>query len=194
VIADPARGQLRWEVKPLGSTMIYGVNNTSLFGPELVGTAVAAMLGGIKRSGPILYDIGLTARTFVMQRGSWTSPTSSFSGTGWYGYVTWPLAGWGSAYDPRQFGVYGGGELQVMFAIQTRESAMMMPAVDFLGAAVAEGGIEFDVGSLRPGPTPFPISYTSWSAPRWAFRLGYIHWWTSGGDSNGYSTSLRLAW
>ena len=55
-------------------------------------------------------------------------------------------------------------------------------------------GIEFDVGTLRPGPTPFPISYTTWSAPRWAFRLGYVHWWTSGGDSNGFAYSLRLAW
>jgi hypothetical protein len=172
VIADPARGQLRWEVKPLAGTMIYGVENSTLFGPELTGSAVAAMFGGIRRSGPLLFNLGITARTFVMQRGSWTSPTSSFTGTGWYGYVTLPLAGWGGSHDPRQFGVYGGGELQVMYAIQTRESAAKMSAGDFLGAAVAEGGVEVDVGTLRPGPSPFPISYTTWSAPRWAFRLG----------------------
>src|SRR4029079_3196379 len=37
VIADPARGQLRWEVKPRAITLFYGLQNTSLFGPGLDG-------------------------------------------------------------------------------------------------------------------------------------------------------------
>jgi hypothetical protein len=194
VIADPARGQLRWEVTPNPGTLVYGVHNTSLFGPELDGIGAGAQFGGIKRWGPILLSLGVMSQTFVEQHGSLVSPTSAFSGTGWFGYVTYPVAGWGSWQDPRQFGFYAGGQLQVLMAIQSRESAAMMPQVDFHGAAAAEGGIEFDIGTLRPYSSPFPISFSGWAAPRWAVRAGYVHWWTGGGDSNGYATSLLLAW
>ena len=40
VIADPARGQLRWEVTPLAGTMIYGIQNTALAGPALDGIGI----------------------------------------------------------------------------------------------------------------------------------------------------------
>lgn len=194
VIADPARGQLRWEVKQNTGTLIYGVHNTALFGPELDGMGMAAMLGGIKRYGRLLSSFGVTSRIFIEQEGSLTSPTSSFAGTGVFGSVTMPLAGWGAWQDPRQFGVYAGGELQVLTPIQTRASAKNMQGAEFHGAAAAEGGLEFDIGAVRPAATPFPLSYATLSAPRWALRVGYVHWWTGGGDSNGYVTSLVLAW
>lgn len=194
VIADPARGTLRWEVKPQARTLVYGLQNTSLFGPELDGIGVAAELGSVTRSGPVLWDVGLTSRLFVVQHGSLTSPTSSFSGSGVAGHVTWPIAGWGSWQQPRQFGLFAGGEAQVLMAVQSRESAAMMPKAVLHGGLAAEGGIEFDIGDRHPHASPFPITFTTLSVPRWSFRLGYTHWWTGGGDSNGYVTSFRLAW
>ena len=69
VIADPARGQLRWEVKPFAGTMIYGIQNTALLGPALDGVGTAVLIGGVSRAGPILWDFALTSRTFVQQGG-----------------------------------------------------------------------------------------------------------------------------
>lgn len=194
VIADPARGQLRWEVQPKASTLFYGVNNTMLYGPELDGIGTAATLGLLQRSGRFLWDAGLTSRIFVETEGSLTSPTSAFSGSGLFGHVMLPLTGWGSGQDPRQFGLYAGGELQVLTAIETRASAAKKPKPQLHGAASAEGGIELAIGTQRPYASPFPISFTGLSAPRWAVRAGYVHWWTGGGDSNGYVTSLLIAW
>ena len=45
VIADPARGQLRWEVTPFAGTMIYGIQNTALIGPALDGMGMSALIG-----------------------------------------------------------------------------------------------------------------------------------------------------
>ena len=68
-----------------------------------------------------------------------------------------------------------------------------MPQPEAHGALIGEGGIEFDIGTLRPAATPFPISFAGLSAPRWSLRFGYSYWRAGGGDSHGYVTSLRLA-
>jgi hypothetical protein len=194
VIADPARGQLRWEVQPIARTLFYGVNNTSLYGPELDGLGMGATLGLLQRSGRFLWDAGVTSRFFIETEGSLISPTSTFSATGLFGHVMMPLLDWGSWQDPRQFGLYAGGELQLLTAIESRASAAMKPQPVLHGAASAEGGIELAIGTQRPYASPFPISFSGWAAPRWAVRAGYVHWWTGGGDSNGYVTSLLLSW
>jgi hypothetical protein len=194
VIADPARGQLRWEVQQKARTLFYGVNNTSLYGPELDGIGMGGALGLMQRSGRFLWETGLTSRIFVETEGSLVSPTSTFSGTGVFGHLMLPLGGWGTWQDPRQFGLYAGGELQVLTAIESRASAAKMPKAQLHGAASAEGGVEFAIGAQRPYASPFPISFSGWAAPRWAIRVGYVHWWTGGGDSNGYVTSLILSW
>jgi hypothetical protein len=194
VIADPARGQVRWEVAPLAGTMIYGIQNTALMGPALDGMGISALIGNVSRAGPILWDFALTSRTFVLQEGGLISPTSTFSGLGVSAHVTLPLAGWGAWQDPRQFGIYAGGEAQVLVPVQrTRQPGDPMPQADLYGALIGEGGIEFDIGSLRPAATPFPISFAGLSAPRWSLRFGYTYWRAGGGDSHGYVSSLRLA-
>jgi len=194
VIADPARGQLRWEVTPLAGTMIYGIQNTALAGPALDGMGISALIGNISRAGPILWDFALTSRTFVLQEGGLMSPTSTFSGVGVSAHVTLPLGGWGAWQDPRQFGIYAGGEAQLLVPIQrTQQPGEPLPQPEAHGALIGEGGIEFDIGTLRPAATPFPISFAGRSAPRWSLRFGYGYWRAGGGDSHGYVTSLRLA-
>jgi hypothetical protein len=194
VIADPARGQLRWEVTPFAGTMIYGIQNTALMGPALDGIGMSALIGGVSRAGPILWDFALTSRTFVEQEGGLMSPTSSFSGLGVSAHVTLPLAGWGAWQDPRQFGIYAGGEAQILVPVQRKpQPGDPMPQADWHGALIGEGGIEFDIGTLRPAATPFPISFAGLAAPRWSLRFGYTYWRAGGGDSHGYVSSLRLA-
>ncbi len=194
VIADPARGQLRWEVKPVASTMIYGIQNTALFGPALDGMGMSALIGGVSRAGPILWDFAVTSRMFVEQEGGLMSPTSTFSGLGGSAHVTLPLAGWGAWQDPRQVGIYAGGEAQILTPVQRKQQpGEPIPQPVWHGALIGEGGIEFDIGTLRPGTTPFPISFAGPSAPRWSLRFGYTYWRAGGGDSHGYVSSLRLA-
>jgi hypothetical protein len=194
VIADPARGQLRWEVKPFASTMIYGIQNTALLGPTLDGVGTEVLIGGVSRAGPILWDFALTSRTLVQQGGPLMSPTSTFSGLGWSAHVTLPLAGWGAWQNPRQVGIFAGGEAQVFVPVQrTREAGEPAPQVALHGGLIGEAGIEFDIGTLRPAATPFPISFAGLSAPRWSLRMGYSYWRAAGGDSHGYVSSLRLA-
>ena len=194
VIADPARGQLRWEVAPFAGTMIYGIQNTALLGPALDGIGMSALIGDVSRAGPILWDFALTSRTFVQQEGALTSPTSTFSGLGVSAHVTLPLATWGAWQDPRQFGIYAGGEAQILTPVQRKQQpGEPMPQAEVHGGLIGEGGIEFDIGALRPAATPFPISFAGLSAPRWSLRFGYTYWRAGGGDSHGYVSSLRLA-
>jgi hypothetical protein len=195
VIADPAHGQLRWQVNPAASSIMYGIQNTALFASGLSVTSMAANLGLVMRAGPILWDVGLTSRLLVQQRGGLNSPTSSFTGSGVTAHVTLPFAGWGAWQDPRLFGIYAGGEAQLLMAIQPApRSGEDPPQPIVYGSLAAEGGVEFAIGALRPAPSPFPISYTGSPLPRWMFRLGYTHVFVGGLNSGGYTTTLRLAW
>jgi hypothetical protein len=195
VIADPARGQLRWEVKPARSGIMYGVQNTSLFASGLSATSIAGNLGFVMSAGPILWDVGLTSRLMVQQRGRLNSPTSSFTGSGVAAHVTLPLTGWGAWQDPRRFGIYAGGEAQFLMAIQPPpQSGEDPPQPIVYGSLAADGGVEFDIGALRPALSPFPISYTGAPLPRWTFRVGYTHMFAGGLNSGGYTTTFRLAW
>jgi hypothetical protein len=195
VIADPARGQLRWEVNAAASGLTYGLQNISLLAPGLTAMAMSGQVARVARAGPILWDVGITARTLVQLEGRLVSKTSSFSGIGATAHVTWPLAKWGAWQDPRWFGLYAGGEAQVLTALEPPPEAgepMRQPKI--YGVLAAEGGVEFDIGALHPAATPFPISFTGPALPRWSFRVGYTHWFVDGLNSGGYSTLLRLAW
>jgi hypothetical protein len=195
VIADPANGRLRWAGAPKRSGFMYGIQNTALLASGLSVTAIGANIGQVSRAGPILWDVGLTSRVLVQQQGRLESPTSSFMGIGVNAHVTLPLTTWGAWQDPRQFGIYAGGEAQYLIAIQPPpRGSQMPPPPNTYGALAAEGGIEFDIGALRRTPSPFPISYTGPALPRWSVRLGYTHVFVGGLNSGGYTTSFRLAW
>jgi len=195
VIADPANGRLRWEMNPPKMGLMYGVTNTSLLASGLNLTAIGGSIGEVSRAGPILWDAGLTSRLLVQQRGGLSSPTSSFMGTGVTAHVTWPFTGWGAWQDPRQVGLYAGGEAQLLIAIQPPpEKGQMAQQPSTYGTLAAEAGVEFDIGAQRPAMTPFPISWTGPSLPRWTFRVGYTHWFAGGLNSGGYTTAIRFAW
>ena len=138
---------------------MYGLQNTTLLASGLSATGMAATISLVGRAGPILWDAGLTTRLMVQSRGRLDSPTSSFSGTGVAAHVTWPFLGWGAWQDPRQFGIYAGGEAQLLQAISPPpQSGEMVPTPIVYGTLAAEGGVEVDVGALRPALSPFPIS------------------------------------
>ncbi|HMF44492.1 MAG TPA: hypothetical protein VKQ32_27650 [Polyangia bacterium] len=195
VIADPARGQLRWEMKPPTTGLVYGIQNTSLFAPGLTASAMAGNLAYVGRAGAILWDGGLTSRFLVEPKGNLNSPTSTFMGSGVSGHVAWPFWGWGAWQDPRRVSLFGGGEAQVLIAVMHPPPAGQMPPKPIAyGALSAEAGLELDIGALRPAPSPFPISWSGPSLPRWSLRAGYTHWFAGGLNSGGYMFSLRLAW
>ena len=195
VIADPARGTLRWEMKPPASGLVYGFQNTALFAPGLTATGMAGSLGFVGRAGPIWWDAGLTSRILVEPQGRLDSPTSTFTGSGVNAHAAWLFTGWGAWQDPRRVGLFGGGEAQALLAIMHPTPAGEMPPKPILyGALSVEAGLELDIGALRPAASPFPISWDGPALPRWSIRVGYTHWFTHGLNSGGYMTSLRLAW
>ena len=76
-IADPARGQLRWQVKPPATGWVYGVENTTLLESTPMASAIGATIASVRRAGPILWDVGLTTGVLVEPHGALTSPTSA---------------------------------------------------------------------------------------------------------------------
>jgi hypothetical protein len=192
VIADPARGQLRWETKAPSLGMTFGLQNTALYAPGFSASAMAAQLAFVSRAGPIGYDLGLSARALIESKGRLASETSGFSGLGVTVHLMAPVVGWGSWQNPRQLQVYGGGEAQAL--TEVRHDAFSMTPARVYGALSVEGGLELDFGALAPAASPFPISFSGRALPRWAVRVGYTHWFVGGLNSGGYTTTFRLAW
>ncbi len=106
-----------------------------------------------------------------------------------------PVFTWGSPQDPRQLGVYGGPTAMLLAEIAKPppEGEKMKPPHVY-GAYIAEAGLELAVGALRFAATPFPLTPGRAPLPRWAIRLGYVHWWVDKGGTDGYTSSLRLTW
>jgi len=195
VIADPANGRLRWEIAPKRTGYMYGVQNTALLASGLSAQGIGGTVSLVGRAGPILWDVGLNSRLLVQSQGGLDSPTSSFTGSGINAHVFLPLTTWGSWQDPRQFGLYAGGEAQFLVAIQPPPRSGEMPEVpNTYGTLAVEGGLELSIGSRHHPPSPFPISYTGPALPRWSLRLGYTHMFVGGLNSGGYTTTFRLAW
>jgi hypothetical protein len=198
VIADPARGDLRWETAPARTNAAYAVRNTSVFAPAFTASAIAAEISLVTRIGPIMYDLGLTSGLILQSKGRALSETDGFTSTGGNAHLTLPFVTWGNWQDPRQFGVYGGGGLQLLVEVPgSNHDAKVAPRT--YGVVSLEGGLELDVGAHSPPTaTPFPISYSRALLPRWSIRVGYTHWFLGGDDvdlnSGGYTTSFRLAW
>jgi hypothetical protein len=198
VIADPARGDLRWEAAPARTNAAYGVRNTSVFAPGFTASVIAAEISLVTRAGPIMYDLGLTSGLVLQSKGRALSETFGFTSTGGNAHLTLPFATWGNWQDPRQFGVYGGGGVQLLIEVPgANHDSKVAPRA--YSVVSLEGGVELDVGAHAP-PTasPFPISYSRALLPRWTIRVGYTHWFLAGNDvdlnSGGYTTSFRLAW
>jgi hypothetical protein len=192
VLADPARGRLRWDLSPPASVWIVGLENVALFGAHLRATGLATVIArrvGLPRR--FLLDVGLLSALLVESQGTLRSSTSSFMGLGPNVLLSAPLVTWGPPESPRRLGVFAGGSALLLPEIAHQP---VDPTVrpSFYGALVAEGGLAIDVGALRLAPTPFPLSADSPALPRWSIRIGYTHWWVDHGGTDGYLTSFRF--
>jgi hypothetical protein len=194
VIADPARGNVRWNLAPRSSVWTIGLDNASLFGNHLQAMVVGTEFGRLSQVGRLFWEAGLTSAVLIETHGDLTSSTSSFAGIGVNALAGTPLVEWGTPQAPRRIDVYGGGAALFLTEIQHQPVADKTVPPNFYGAFTADAGLELAVGALRPAPTPFPLAAPGRSLPRWSVRAGYTHWWVGHGNADGYTTSLRLAW
>jgi hypothetical protein len=194
VLADPARGKLRWTLEPPSGGWTVGFLNTSLYSDHLHASVVSTQVGRLMRAWRLLWELGLSSSVLVQTHGALTSSTSSFAATGLAARVSAPLTLWGTAREPRQIGFYAGGTAQVLLETQVPQPPDNPSVPSIYGVLTAEVGLELDIGAVHLAGTPFPLSQVGRALPRWSARLGYTHWWVAGSGSDGYVTGLRLAW
>jgi hypothetical protein len=199
VLADPARGDLRWSLRPIHSTWTFGVQGASLYGSYVQAMAYSERVSRLATAGRFLWDAGLVSTTLVQVKGVLRSQSSSFMGIGVDAHLTYPLWRWGDPASPIRLGPYFGGQIQTLIAIQptpqqTSTSPPPAPPPAY-GQGGPELGLEFDIGALRNAATPFPLRAVGDNPlPRWMFRLGYTHTWIGHGTADGYVSSVRFAW
>jgi len=195
VLADPARGDLRWEVPPTRGSWFLGVRSGSLYGSYAQATTISTQISRFSRAGRFLWDVGYISSVVVQVKGELRSSSSSFTGTGFDAHLTLPLLSWGDPLQPIRLGPYLGGQLQALIALQPTPDKAAPQAPPVYGDGDLEVGVELDVGALRNAATPFPLSAAGRNPlPRWFLRAGYIHDWIGHGTANGYATNVRLSW
>lgn len=191
-LADPALGGLRWEVKPVASVWMLGLQNHAFFGGHLEGSATALAITRRATAGRFHWDFGFASRLLVQVDGRLESQTSAFSGLGVNAHLAYPVWFGGSPASPRQLAVVGGGELGVLIAVQRELRTGETPPS--YGVIAGELGLELGFGALRRAPTPFPFSPRGRPLPRFVTRAAYTHWRIGDGGTNGYTVGFRLAW
>ena len=195
VLADPARGALRWEVPLTRSAWYLGIQDSSLYGSYVQASAISTRISRLASTGRLLWDVGLFSTLLVQVKGELRSTSSSFMGTGLEAHLTLPLFSWGDPVQPIRLGPYLGGQIQTLIAVQPTPTQTPPPPTPVYGEGDPEVGLELDIGALRNAATPFPLSPSgSNPLPRWIVRVGYVHSWIGHGTSDGYVTSVRVAW
>jgi hypothetical protein len=195
VLADPGRGDLRWEVPPTRSAWYLGVRSGSLYGSYVQATSISTQITRLSRAGRFLWDVGYVSSVLVQVKGALRSTSSSFTGTGLDAHLTLPLFSGGDPLQPIRLGPYLGGQIQALIAMQATPTKAAPQAPPVYGDGVLEAGLELDVGALRNAATPFPLSATGRNPlPRWLIRVGYAHDWIGHGTADGYLSSVRLNW
>jgi len=195
VLADPARGFLRWNVAPKRSAWMIGFQNDSFSGSYLKGSTTSMRISRIARAGPFLWDVGISETVLVQTQGALRSPTSSFSNIGLEAHLTLPVWKWGEPLNPRRIGFYTGIETQFLTAIMPPPPPNTVVTPIVYGAFDPEVGLELDIGALRTAATPFPLANAGRNPiPRWLIRYGYTHSWIGHGTAEGFVSSVRLVW
>jgi hypothetical protein len=195
VLADPARGDLRWEVPPTRSAWYLGVRSGSLYGGYVQATSISTQITRLSRAERFFWDVGYVSSVLVQVKGALRSSSSSFTGTGLDAHLTLPLLAWGDPRQPVRLGPYLGGQFQGLIAMQATPTKATPQAPPVYGDGILEVGFELDVGALRNAVTPFPLSATGRNPlPRWLLRVGYAHDWIGHGTADGYLTGVRLTW
>ncbi|HVZ89532.1 MAG TPA: hypothetical protein VHG72_21400 [Polyangia bacterium] len=198
VLADPARGTLRWNVATQPTAWMFGVQNIALYGGYTRGNLVGTRLAHVAQRGRFLWDFGISSQLFILMRGQLSAPLFSLAGTGFDAHLAAPLLAWGEPQTPSRLGPYAGLNGSVLIANEATalENAQGMPiAPPVYGMLAPEIGVELDVGALHVAGTPFPLTSTTRNPlPRWTARLGYLHTWIGHGTADGYTSSLCLVW
>lgn len=192
VIADPARGGLRWESRPPRGAFVIGIRSGSLYG-GLGGMTTSNELTWMWKAGPLRLDAGILSTVLVATRGPLVSETSTFTGTGLTAHLSAPLLSWGPEQTLRQVGLYAGGAASFLIEVPKRTPDEKDP-LHTVGLYHAEAGVEIAGGILHLAATPFPLSEVGRQLPRWAIRAGYVQSWAGGVTSGGYATTLRFIW
>ncbi len=196
VLADPAHGELRWEVPPTRSAWYLGVQDSSLYGDYAQTTTISTRISRLARAGRFLWDAGLVSTLMVQVQGALRSASSSFMGTGLEAHLTLPLFPWGDPMQPIRLGPYlGRSDPDADRDRADAPAVACPPAPPIYGQGGPEAGLELDIGALRNAATPFPLSPAGRNPlPRWLVRVGYTHSWIGHGTADGYITSVRLTW
>lgn len=197
VLADPARGELRWDVAPTRSGWTYGVQGGSLYGGYVQATSFSQRIARLTATGRFLWDLGFVSSTLIQVQGPLRSTSSSFTGIGLEAHLALPLWRFGDPRSPWRLGPYLGGQIQTLPAMEPtpKQTTPPPPTPAIYGQGGPEAGLEFDMGALRPAATPFPLSQVGANPlPRWSFRIGYTHAWIAHGTGDGYYSSVRFAW
>ena len=194
-LADPARGDLRWEVPPTRGAWYLGVQSGTLYGGYVQATTISSRVSHLARAGRFLWDAGIVSTVLVQVQGALRSASSSFMGTGLEAHLTLPLYTWGDPLQPIRLGPYLGGQIQTLIAIEPTPKQANPQPPPIYGQGGPEAGLELDIGALRNAATPFPLSAAGRNPlPRWLVRVGYTHSWIGHGTADGYFTCVRLTW
>lgn len=193
-VADPARGGLQWSVAPPSGGWTIGIENVNFVNDHLRGLMTGSRLSRLTRVGPVLWEVALVSCLLVETKGSLASATSSFGVSGLASAVTAPVYSWGRWQDPRQAGIYWGGEALLAGEVQRSLSGDMTMKPRLYGALAIDVGVEVDVGAIRLAASPFPLVAGRRGLPRWSWRAGYTHWWINGAGTDGVGGAVQLAW
>ena len=112
VLADPARGDLRWEVPPTRGAWYLGVQTGSLYGGYTQTNSISSRVSHLASAGRFLWDAGLVSTVLVQVQGALRSASSSFMGIGLDAHLTLPLYAWGDPLQPIRLGPYLGGQIR----------------------------------------------------------------------------------
>jgi hypothetical protein len=132
-LADPSRGELRWEMPPVPAALSIGLRSGMTFASGLRLNITSTEIARLARAGRLLWDVGLVSSVVVQTDGPLASSTSAFTGTGLSAHLALPLLSWGPAQDPRQLGVFAGGAAQLLVELPSQRALDDMAPVHTYG-------------------------------------------------------------
>jgi len=107
-LANPARGDMRWEARVPQSQLMASIQSQALLGQHARTQFAGSALVRVARAGAFLWDLEFQSGLAVQSEGKLTSHTSTFSVSALAAHVSAPLVTWGPWQDPRRLGPFAG--------------------------------------------------------------------------------------